>query len=395
MHFIKKITAVMLSTAMLTGAAFAAAVQTDEDIFVTSASAASTSSAPKLNKGILSLGKGESFKLTAAQSVKWRTSDSKLVTVDGRGNVKAVGTGTAWVTAKNNSGLESSCRITVKNAPQKVTISKGVLTLGVGETYTLSAAVPDGSAAAKRTFRTSNSSVVRMTNTNWTGSFKAMKAGTAYVTVRTYNGKEAACKVTVKNAPQSVIISKKTLTLKVGQTAALSASIPQNTGCASRIFRTSNSSVAKMTNTSWTGSFKAMKAGTAYITVRTYNGKEASCKVTVKAAESKPGNNNENTVIKFKKPDNWGDEVMAYVWASDKDGIKNANWPGVAMTDNGDGIYTYIVDKRIMNYGNVKVVFSQKDYVKNQMPKWSGFPVKNGQLYDEVYLREFNKTANS
>ena len=311
MHFIKKITAVMLSTAMLTGAAFAAAVQTDEDIFVTSASAASTSSAPKLNKGILSLGKGESFKLTAAQSVKWRTSDSKLVTVDGRGNVKAVGTGTAWVTAKNNSGLESSCRITVKNAPQKVTISKGVLTLGVGETYTLSAAVPDGSAAAKRTFRTNNSSVVRMTNTNWTGSFKAMKAGTAYVTVRTYNGKEA------------------------------------------------------------------------------------SCKVTVKAAESKPGNNNENTVIKFKKPDNWGDEVMAYVWASDKDGIKNANWPGVAMTDNGDGIYTYIVDKRIMNYGNVKVVFSQKDYVKNQMPKWSGFPVKNGQLYDEVYLREFNKTANS
>ena len=105
MQILKKITAVMLSTAMLTGAAFAAAVQTDEDIFVTSASAASTSSAPKLNKGILSLGTGESFKLTANQSVKWRTSSSKIVTVDGSGNIKAAGTGTAWVTGKNSSGL--------------------------------------------------------------------------------------------------------------------------------------------------------------------------------------------------------------------------------------------------------------------------------------------------
>ena len=155
------------------------------------------------------------------------------------------------------------------------------MTLGVGETFTLSSTVPNGSAASKRTFRTSNSSVVKMTNTNWTGSFKAVKTGTAYVTVRTYNGNESSCKVMVKNAPRSVNISKKTLTLNVGQTATLSASIPQNTGCAKRTFRTSNSSVVKMTNTNWTGSFRAVKPGTAYVTVRTYNGKESSCKITV------------------------------------------------------------------------------------------------------------------
>ena len=158
-----------------------------------------------LNKTAMSLGKGETTKLTAAvapsnaadKTVAWRTSNSKVLTVDKNGNVKAAGTGTAWITAKTINGKEKSCRITVKNAPSKVTISKGTVTIGVGEKFTVDSAVPNGSAAAKRTFRTSNSSVVKMTKTNWTGSFKAVKPGTAYVTVRTYNGKEASCKITV------------------------------------------------------------------------------------------------------------------------------------------------------------------------------------------------------
>ena len=242
-----------------------------------------------LNKTTMSLGKGETTKLTATvapsnatnKSVTWRTSDSKVLTVDKNGNVKAVGNGTAWITAKTSNGKEKSCKITVKNAPNKVTISKGVVTIGVGEKFTVGSAVPDGSAAAKRTYRTSNSSIVKMTRTDWQGDFVGVKPGTAYVTVRTYNGKESTCKVTVKAAPKSVTISKKALTMKVGQTATLSCSVPSNAGCAARTFRTSNSSVVKMTKTSWTGTFKAMKKGTAYVTVRTYNGKESSCKITV------------------------------------------------------------------------------------------------------------------
>ena len=242
-----------------------------------------------LNKTVMSLGKNETTKLTATvapsnatnKSVTWRTSDSKVLTVDKKGNVKAVGNGTAWITAKTVNGKEKSCKITVKNAPNKVTISKGVVTIGVGEKFTVGSAVPDGSAAAKRTYRTSNSSIVKMTRTDWQGDFVGVKPGVAYVTVRTYNGKESTCKVTVKAAPKSVTISKKALTMKVGQTATLSCSVPSNAGCAARTFRTSNSSVVKMTKTSWTGTFKALKKGTAYVTVRTYNGKESSCKITV------------------------------------------------------------------------------------------------------------------
>lgn len=151
----------------------------------------------KLNKDSISLGKGETFKLTADKTVNWRTSNSKIVTVDKNGNIKAVGEGKAWVTAKASNGAESACTVTVKKAPTWVLLSKGVLTIKVGQKASLSANVAKDAACATRTFRTSNSSVVKMTKTYWTGEFVGVKPGVAYVTVRTYNGIEKSCKVTV------------------------------------------------------------------------------------------------------------------------------------------------------------------------------------------------------
>ena len=237
-----------------------------------------------ISKTTLSLGKGEALRVTASGGnggIKWRTSNSKIVTVDQNGDVKGVNNGTAWVTARGNNGKEKSCKVIVKNAPSKISLTKGLLTLGVGESFTINSNVNSGAASANRTYRTSNSRVVKMTKTTWTGIFKGVAPGVAYVTVRTYNGKESTCKVIVKAAPTSVTISKKNMTMKVGQTATLSCSVPSNAGCATRTFRSSNNNIVKMTKTNWTGSFKAMKPGTAYVTVRTYNGKESSCKITV------------------------------------------------------------------------------------------------------------------
>ncbi len=69
-----------------------------------------------------------------------------------------------------------------------------------------------------------------MTKTNWTGSFRAVKPGVAWVTVRTYNGKEKSCRITVKKAPGSVSISKKSMTLVSGKSATLSASVASDAG---------------------------------------------------------------------------------------------------------------------------------------------------------------------
>ncbi len=49
------------------------------------------------------------------------------------------------------------------------------------------------------------------------------------------------------------------------------------------------------------------------------------------------------TVIHFQKPDGWGDTINAYVYdeTTSSKVIENSSWPGVAMTDNGDGTYSY------------------------------------------------------
>ena len=282
--FFRKAFVFAMASVMAAGAAAMTCNHTGYQVCAVSQN--SVSGSVTLNKTAMSLGKGEGYKLTANQTVKWRTSSAKILTVDQKGNVKAVGIGTAWITARNSSGVERSCRITVKKAPEKVTLTKGILTLGTGEKFTLGSGVNNGSASASRKYRSSNSSIIKMTRTDWTGEFTAVKPGIAYVTVRTYNGKESTCKVTVKPAPKKITLTKGVLNLGVGEKYTLGSAVNDGSAAAVRTYRSSNNSIVRMTRTDWVGEFVADKPGVAYVTVRTYNGKESTCKVTVKKAPS-------------------------------------------------------------------------------------------------------------
>ena len=82
-------------------------------------------------------------------------------------------------------------------------------------------------------------------------------------------------------------------------------------------------------------------------------------------------------VIKFTKPDNWDDEVYAYVYElNSSDDIKNAPWPGEIMTNNGDGTYSYTVPDDI---ANAVVIFNDG---KKQYPRNKGLEVVDGKEYD-------------
>ena len=243
----------------------------------------------KLDKTVISIGKGESYKLIASvnpsdaavKTVRWTSSDRSVVTVSG-GRIYGKNNGTADITAWTPNGIKAVCRVTVKNEPSSVALTKTTLSLGMGETFSLSAVLPTGSAAAVRTFSTDNAGVLKMTKTNWTGNFTAVGLGTAYVNVKLYNGLEARCKVNVKAAPTQVKTNRGLMSIGLNEKGKLTCSIPADSACAKRTFRTSNSSIIKMTKTDWTGEFTAVGYGTAWVTVRTYNGLESSCKITVK-----------------------------------------------------------------------------------------------------------------
>ena len=249
----------------------------------------------KLNRGTLGLGTGEVYGLlktispsNANQSATWTSSNTSVATVDSNGKVTGRKTGTATVTVRTSNGKTASCKVTVKYAPASVSTNPAKLTLGNGETYTISENTSAGSYANAANLRwtSSNTNVVTVTKQNGTNraTLKATRTGTAYITIKTYNGKTASCTVTVKSAPKTVSVTKTSLKLKRGQTYT----IAENTNAGSYAnaanlrWTSSNNSAATVSKSGGNKAIiKAVKPGTANITIRLYNGKTATCKVTV------------------------------------------------------------------------------------------------------------------
>lgn len=253
-----------------------------------------------LNRSTAVLGVGESFKITAtvtpqnaAAEVTYQSSNVNAVKVLSDGTVRAVGIGEARITVMTDNGKKAYCNVTVRRAPGSVSVSKSKVTLGVGEKYRLSCTLPYGTAANGFTYSSSNSSVVRVDKK--TGEVTARGVGTAKLTARTYNGKTAVCTVTVKEAPKSISLNKRQITLGIGEEFDLDSSLPSGCGAYSVKYSTNNSKIAAVR--AGGGLVTAKAVGTAKIIVKTYNGKAAVCTVTVKKAPSSVGLNKTRLVL--------------------------------------------------------------------------------------------------
>ena len=165
-----------------------------------------------------------------------------------------------------------------KAEPKYLTLSQAVLSLGIGERYTLCCTLPDGSIASNISYSSNNSLVARVDFK--TGEVIAAGTGTAQITAKTPGGTKAVCNITVGYAPSSIVINKTKLVLGVGEKFNLNSYLPS--GCASynTAYSTNNAAVADVVKDN--GLVTAKAVGTAKITVKTYNGKTAVCTFTVK-----------------------------------------------------------------------------------------------------------------
>ena len=154
-------------------------------------------------------------------------------------------------------------------------LSAAALSIGLGEeTSALTATLLPRNSEGTVTWRSDNSACVRVNSR--TGKLTGRKKGTATVYAR-LGDVEKKCKVTVMAAPGKLALSDARLKLSVGQTYPLKASLP--TGTASRLTcTTKNGRVATISDA---GVITAVGPGKVKITVRTFNGKSASCTVTV------------------------------------------------------------------------------------------------------------------
>lgn len=238
-----------------------------------------------LNKTNLTMGVGETFDLNsklpsgcAAYSIKYSSDDTGVASVKSAGGlVTAKLVGKAVVTATTYNGKTVSCEITVKNAPQSLSLNKTTLTLGVGENYDLNSKLPSGCAAYSIKYSSSNPAVASVKSSG--GIVTAQGVGTVNVTATAYNGVKVTCKITVKEAPTSVTLNKSTLTVTPGNTYDLNSSLSKSSASHSVKYTSSNPKVASVKSSG--GLVTAESTGTATITATTFNGKKATCTVTV------------------------------------------------------------------------------------------------------------------
>lgn len=160
-------------------------------------------SAVKLNvKKKITIGVKEKVKLKASvlpagasQKIEWKSSKKSVVSVAANGKITGRKAGTAIITATTENGKKVTCRVTVKKAPKKITTKVTAKTLKKGRTWKMKVSFPKKTASYRVTFTSSKKKVATV---NANGKIQARKKGTAVITARSYNGKKARVRITVK-----------------------------------------------------------------------------------------------------------------------------------------------------------------------------------------------------
>lgn len=138
------------------------------------------------------------------KTLNYRSGNSKVVSVNARGQITAKKKGTATVSVKTTDGTNIVVyyRVTVKQLVTSVKLNKKAISLKAKgkakqKTYTLKATVTKGANNKKVKWTTSNKKVAVV---NSKGKVTAKKKGICYISVTSTDGsrKSAKCKVTVK-----------------------------------------------------------------------------------------------------------------------------------------------------------------------------------------------------
>lgn len=238
----------------------------------------------KLNKSDLNLGKGEKYTLVVDSDIpdyafSFSSSNESVVSVSNKGTIKAINEGTAVITCSSENNLKAICNVSVGEMADTVTLNKSSLTLGVGETFDLNSYIPKGTVAYFRNYYSDNSDVAPVKISG--GEVTAKSVGTAVITCKLYNGVQATCKVTVKSAPSSITISSSETKFKVGSTYYLSYSFSNESYANEVSMSNSNNEVARVSLDSNKIKVQPYMLGTSTITLKTYNGKTSSYKITI------------------------------------------------------------------------------------------------------------------
>lgn len=240
----------------------------------------------KLNTNSVTWEEGRSghFKPTLSSSVKsvtYKSSNTRVATVDKNGLLKAVAPGTCKITCASatDPNKYDVCKVTVVSKT-KIKLANKVLVLNKGIAKKAAYTVAGSGKGLSFKWSSSNSSIAAVSPT---GVITAKAQGNCMITITASNGAAARIAVTVVQPITSIKLSGSKATLEPGHKKTVTATVgPSNATSKSLVWSSSNSSVATVSK----GVITAVGKGTCIITCRSkfYSNISVSYKVTVKQA---------------------------------------------------------------------------------------------------------------
>ena len=242
--------------------------------------------------------KGTSYTINATISPENQTETDRVIMTSSDSNIISITNGdgyTKW-TAKNEGTVTITCKagkftkdytVTVKPpyvSPTGISISLDKTSIALGTTAKASGTITPSNATDKTITWSSNNTSICTIDSN--GTITGKKIGTCTIIGRTSNGKSGSKNLTVVSDITSVKLDKTSIkAIKGDSVPTLKATIyPTNSIDKSLSWTSSNTGVVKVDST---GKLTVVATGSATITVKSSNGKSATCDVTVVASTIK------------------------------------------------------------------------------------------------------------
>lgn len=205
------------------------------------------------------------------KKVKWRSTNTSVVSVDQTGHYKALKSGFAYIyaTSEDNEHIERFCEINVNVPPVEVNIQESSLNLKRGQSYQLNytAYSPTG---VDVTFKW-ESVDPKIASVNQKGVITALREGVISITLNSsyYNGGDMVL-VTVTNPVSALKMNKTSANMTKGSYLQLSASVsPSDASNKGLTWTSSNKNILTVSSS---GKVYAKGFGTATITAQAKDG---------------------------------------------------------------------------------------------------------------------------
>ena len=296
------------------------------------------------------------------KEVKWFSSTPSVVTVDDKGNIKAVGVGNAIITVSSisNPSVVANCNISVKAkgvAVTGLTISTSSKSLYIGDSINLSVIVSPSNATNRVVSWTSSNTKVASVSSS--GRVVAKSVGSAIITVKSNSNptKVVTCTITVKQKVikvKKLSLKKSSLSLLNGKSSNISYSISPNNATSKAVkWKSSDTSVIKVDSN---GKIKAVGLGKAYVSVisKQSSSIKDKCLITVESAYKKKFIDSLNEMSDVVEKDYKNGKKWRYKYRSSfasfnsvrgsGRSISCVNLPALALNDigifkSGQGVY--------------------------------------------------------